>query len=96
MSELDEAFHFSKNHNAQVIQSWYIVAIASNYAPAFPRMEHYLIEVGRRWLVKPLYEELAKTEEGLALARKIYARARPGYHAITAGTIDGILKWSGQ
>ena len=93
MDEIDAAFHLSKSHNAQVLQSWFVLAIASNYEPAFASMERYLIEVGRRWLVKPLYEELARSTDGLVLAKKIYAKARPGYHAITAGTIDEILKW---
>jgi hypothetical protein len=42
--------------------------------------------------VKPLYEELARTPEGKQRARAIYAKARPGYHPITAAAVDAILK----
>ena len=41
--------------------------------------------------LKPLYQELAKTPEGLARARTIYAKARPGYHPIAQMTVDQLL-----
>jgi len=58
-------------------------------------MEDFLVTVGRRKFLQPLYEELAKTEDGLALAKKIYKRARPNYHSVSSGTIDEILDWEG-
>jgi hypothetical protein len=51
------------------------------------------LTVGRRKFLKPLYTELAKTTEGTARARAIYAKARPRYHAVSTGTIDKILNW---
>jgi hypothetical protein len=35
---------------------------------------------------------MAKTPEGKARAAAIYKTARPGYHPITASTVDAILK----
>jgi len=35
---------------------------------------------------------LAETESGKALAKEIYAIARPGYHSVSSITIDEILK----
>jgi hypothetical protein len=55
------------------------------------RLERFLCEVGRRKFVKPLFAELAKTEEGRARARSIYKQARPGYHPITQAAVDRIL-----
>ena len=49
------------------------------------------MQVGRRKFLKPLYEALAKTEQGKAVALEIYGRARPRYHAISQRTLDGIL-----
>ena len=60
--------------------------------PAYPRLEQFLIEVGRRKFVKPLFEALVKAPGGLERAKNIYAKARPGYHPITQTTIDAILK----
>jgi hypothetical protein len=59
---------------------------------ASPALEAFLIKVGRRKFLKPLYAELAKTPTGLDQGRKIYAMARPGYHSITVGTISALLK----
>ena len=39
----------------------------------------------------PLYKELAQTEKGKAWALKVYQQARPGYHGLAQGTVDGIL-----
>ncbi|MDQ3374954.1 MAG: leukotriene A4 hydrolase C-terminal domain-containing protein, partial [Acidobacteriota bacterium] len=58
-----------------------------------PRLEEFLTTIGRRKFVKPLFEELAKTPEGKKRAVAIYAKARPGYHPITAASVDTILKW---
>ncbi|HSP33018.1 MAG TPA: leukotriene A4 hydrolase C-terminal domain-containing protein, partial [Thermoanaerobaculia bacterium] len=47
---------------------------------------------GRRKFLKPLYQKLAETDAGRQRARDIYAKARPTYHAVSRGTIDGILR----
>jgi hypothetical protein len=47
---------------------------------------------GRRKFVRPLFEDLMKTDWGKAEAKRIYAAARPGYHAVTTQTLDGIVK----
>ncbi len=57
-----------------------------------PALERYLISIGRRKLILPLYRELAKTPDGLAFARKVYQQARPGYHPLAQGSVDEILK----
>jgi hypothetical protein len=55
-------------------------------------MEDYMMRIGRRKLILPLYRDLAATPEGLVLARRIYAAARPAYHPLTQGSIDDVLK----
>ena len=88
---LDETFALSKSHNAEIAMAWFLIAIRANYDPAYPDLQHYLLTIGRRKLVRPLYEELMKTPKGAALARATYAEARPGYHPITATAIDLIV-----
>jgi hypothetical protein len=92
MAELDAAFGLSKSGNSEITFQYLMMAIPSGYAPAGPRLEEFLTSMGRRKFVKPLLEELAKTPEGLARARAIYAKARPGYHPITAAAGDLALK----
>ena len=66
--------------------------ISNRHAAAYPAMERYMIRIGRRKLIVPLYRDLAATPEGLSLAARIYARAREGYHPMAQATVDGILK----
>jgi aminopeptidase N len=95
MADLDAAFHFSASGNSEVLCVWLQSAIAAHYEAATPVLERFLMAVGRRKLVQPLYTALAKTPQGAEVALRIYERARPGYHAITRQTIDGILGWRG-
>jgi hypothetical protein len=92
MKELDEAFGFSKSGNSEILCEWFHLCIENNYTQAEPYIENYLINIGRRKLVKPLYQALAETPQGKEQAKKIYAKARPNYHAVTYHTIDEILK----
>jgi leukotriene A-4 hydrolase/aminopeptidase len=92
MEELDHAFRFTDSGNSEIQCEWYQHAIASGYKKAFPAMEKFLIGVGRRKFLKPLYTQLANTPEGKAFALQVYAKARPGYHAVSFQTIDGILR----
>jgi leukotriene-A4 hydrolase len=91
LAELDQAFAFNKSRNAEIAHSWLKIAIRNDYQPAFARLEEYLVSIGRRKLIKPLYEELVKTPAGAQFAKRVYAKARPGYHALTAATIDAIV-----
>jgi leukotriene A-4 hydrolase/aminopeptidase len=91
MKELDDAFHFTQSGNSEIQCDWYLHCISNKYTPAYPYLEKFLMTVGRRKFLKPLYTELAKTPDGLQMAKTIYAKARPGYHAVSSGTIDEIL-----
>jgi len=94
MEDLDRAFEFSTTGNSEVLNAWLLAAIENRYEPAYPALERFLTGMGRRRFLLPLYEALARTAEGRDLAGKIYAKARPGYHSISQGTIDAILDWN--
>ncbi|MCA9683199.1 MAG: leukotriene A4 hydrolase C-terminal domain-containing protein [Myxococcales bacterium] len=91
LAALDEAFAFTKSGNAEILGQWLVLAARVRYEPAYARLEEFLISVGRRKFLTPIYRALAATPEGLEQARAIYAKARPGYHAISRGTIDEIV-----
>ena len=55
-------------------------------------MAKYLVSIGRRKLIVPLYKKLAQSEMGKAWAIEVYNKARPGYHPLAQGTVDGILR----
>src|SRR6266566_922143 len=92
MRELDKAFSFTRTGNSEILEEWLLIAVRNRYEPAYPRLEEFLVSVGRRKYLKPLYEELVKTPDDRARAAAIYKKARPGYHPIAAATVDGLLK----
>ncbi len=93
MAELDAAFHFTQSQNSEIENEWFLLAIQSGYDAANPSLERFLIGMGRRKFLKPLYTELAKTPAGAELALRIYEQARPGYHPLSRQMVDEILGW---
>jgi len=93
MADLDQAFNFTKTGNSEKLNVWLLHAIGNQYEPAYPALENFLIGMGRRKFLSPLYGQLAQTPEGLEMGREIYKKARSSYHLISRNTIDGILKW---
>lgn len=91
MADLDEAFGFTTSGNAEIQAAWFMHAIHNEYAPAYVALEAFLVRVGRRKFLKPLYTALAETESGKEMGLRIYETARPNYHSVSTGTIDEIL-----
>jgi leukotriene-A4 hydrolase len=92
MADLDRTFGLSQRRNAEVLFAWLRVAIRNRYAPAMPALERFLTSQGRRKFLRPLYEDLMKTDWGKVDARRIYERARPLYHSLSTNTLDPIVK----
>jgi leukotriene-A4 hydrolase len=89
--ELDRAFRLTASENAEIAFQWLLMAVRSGYRAADSRLEQFLVSIGRRKFIKPLYEELVKTDAGRERAREIYRKARPGYHPISVDTVDRIV-----
>jgi aminopeptidase N len=95
LAELDRSFGLSDIRNSEVLFAWLQLAIANRYEPAVPAVERFLTSMGRRKFVDPLFKSLvAEGEWGRPIATRVYARARPSYHAVTTGTVDKTLKGS--
>ncbi len=92
MGALDSRLHLTQSGNNEILQQWLLMSIADSYRPAESALERFLLTVGRRKYIKPLYAELNKTPEGKARAQAIYARARAGYHPMAQATIDTLMK----
>ncbi|MES2775548.1 MAG: M1 family metallopeptidase [Bacteroidota bacterium] len=92
MAVLDKEFSFTNSGNAEVQTAWYTLAIRHAYKAANAQIEKFLMNVGRRKFLKPLYGEMKKTAEGKAWAKQVYAKARANYHPVSYGTIDEMLK----
>ena len=91
LAALDAEFHFTQSGNAEILAAWFPLAIAADYAPAGAALETFLVRVGRRKFLTPLYRALLATPGGKARAREIYRRARPNYHTVATATLDALL-----
>ena len=90
---LDETFALSAAGNSEIRFAWLRIAVRERYEPAFASLEAFLTGQGRRKFLQPLYQDLAQTDWGRAMARRIYEQARPTYHPVSTGTIDAVLGW---
>jgi aminopeptidase N len=92
MVNLDKAFDLTNSNNAEIAHAWYLLSIRAGYNEVYPAMATYLKDIGRRKLIVPLYKELAKNAKSKAWAIEVYRQARPGYHGLAQGTVDGVLR----
>lgn len=91
MDQLDRQFKFTASGNSEITHDWLSHVIVSHYQPGMEKLETFLTGQGRRKFLEPLYRKLAETEEGKKIAKRIYAKARSGYHSVSSNTIDEII-----
>jgi aminopeptidase N len=91
MAELDKLYNISATGNNEVLFAWLEQSIMKKYSPAYDELETFLINVGRRKFVAPLFEAMVKSGE-IDMARRIYDKSRSNYHAVTVGTVDELLQ----
>ncbi|MGJ8537126.1 MAG: M1 family metallopeptidase [Parasphingopyxis sp.] len=89
LEALESTFGLNEARNSEIRFAWLKLAIANRYDDARDSAEEFLLSMGRRKFVAPLFEALmAEGEWGQPLARRIYAEARPRYHSVTTNTVD--------
>ncbi|HYH80404.1 MAG TPA: M1 family metallopeptidase, partial [Longimicrobium sp.] len=92
LGDLERTFDLSRR-NSEILFAWLMIAVRNRYEPALPALEQFLTSQGRRKFVRPLFGALMEQGAwGQAHARRIYAQARPGYHPVTSGSVDAIVK----
>ncbi|GAA4355349.1 M1 family metallopeptidase [Kangiella marina] len=92
MTQLDSEFKLTDSTNNEIAHAWLLLSLKAGYDEVMPRLETYLVSIGRRKLIVPLYKALMETEDGAAFAKRVYKVARPGYHPLAQGTIDEVVK----
>ena len=80
LEELDEAFRFTRSGNSEILSAWLTLATRHGYRAVDARLELFLMTVGRRKFLVPLYQALLAAPGGQERAAKIYRRARLRYH----------------
>lgn len=96
MNTLDLYFQFTYSGNSEILTAWMLHVIQHQYEPGYQNLENFLVNTGRRKFLSPLYAEMAKTEDGLVMAKEIYAKARPNYHYVAISTMDKMLGWENE
>lgn len=91
MADLDKVFNLSNSGNSEIVAVWFLQSIKNDYRPAFENLEKFLLKIGRRKFLQPLYLELSKNQEHKIWAKKVYQKARNNYHYVSFNTIDNIL-----
>ena len=92
LADLEASLNLREEGNAEVVFAWLQIAVRHRYQPAVPTLEKFLTTMGRRKFVLPLFQSLwAEGDWGRPIATRIYARARPGYHPVTTGSVDAVV-----
>jgi leukotriene-A4 hydrolase len=91
LTTLDRSFGLSEHRNSEVLFVWLRLAIRRHYQPALPALEEFLTSQGRRKFVRPLFQELLKTDWGRPVAERIFAQAKPFYHSVTWASVEELL-----
>lgn len=92
LAALDRDLGLSKTGNNEVLFLWLELALENRYDSVVPAADKFLSTVGRRKFVAPLFEALMEQGAwGQPIAKRIYAKTRPTYHAVTQGTVDKLM-----
>jgi|TARA_R110000737_G_scaffold258784_1_gene267377 leukotriene-A4 hydrolase len=91
MALIDKNLNFKACGNSEIMAEWFVLGIQNNYKAVFPPMRKFLIKVGRRKFIEPIFEELVKNADNKVWAKDLYKTARNNYHYITRSTVDEIL-----
>ncbi len=92
LRELDRAHKLTASPNGLILSFWLPLLVARDERAAVPTIDRFLGTVGRRLLVRPVYQAMADREEfWLEHARTLFAQVGGRYHPITRGTIAEML-----
>ncbi len=91
MENLDKKYQFTSSNNAEILTAWLGLSIRSEYKKAYPKLESFLNEVGRRKFLMSLYTSLMKSNQK-DFAKQIYQKSRPNYHAVATSSLDELIK----
>ncbi len=93
LAALDKAYQLSNSGNSEILAAWFQPTLRSNYQPVYPKVEDFLIRVGRRKFLTPTYMAMVESDKK-DMALRIYEKARPNYHAVSRETLDDKLAYS--
>ncbi len=90
MALLDNAFHFTKSGNSEILFKWLHLSTNKSYEPAFNTLKSFLANVGRTKFVLPLYKAMFENPDMDNMAEELYQKNKYKYHYLTTSAIDKI------
>lgn len=93
LDELHTTFNFANSGNSELAAAWFEHVIRHQYKTDYPALETFLVKVGRRKFLMPLYSALITTVDGKKIAMEIYRKARGNYHYVSVESLDELLKY---
>jgi leukotriene-A4 hydrolase len=92
LKKLDAQFNLTNSGNSEILWAWYETAIRRGYSPEIlPKIESFLVNMGRRRFLMPLYGAFKETGQ-LETARRIFEKAKDGYHQVSWGSVEDLLR----
>ena len=93
LAALNDALGLAETGNNEVLFLWLELALANRYDPAVPQAETFLSEIGRAKFIRPLFAVLMDQGDwGKPIAKRIYAKTRDSYHAVTRAGVDRLME----
>jgi leukotriene-A4 hydrolase len=89
---INTSWDLTASGNAEISMHWLPVAVRADAREVAPVVEAYLLRVGRRRMIRPLYEAMVKKgEPWKTQAKEIFERARPLYHPIVRDSMKDLV-----
>ncbi len=88
---IERALALDRTRVTQFLSNFYEIAIRSGYREVIPGVEKLIAEVGRMFIILPVFGALASTEWSRPLARPLFERVRTRHHPITAMYMEQLL-----
>jgi aminopeptidase N len=89
-NKLDKTFHFTNTKNSEIAFEWFMLSIGNKYTTINASLENFLLHVGRKKFVVPLYKQLIKNGN-YALASNIFEKAKLNYHPATTRAVSELF-----
>jgi leukotriene-A4 hydrolase len=92
MKEIDAHLNFKACGNTEIMTEWYVLGIQNDYVELRPYIEKFLMKIGRRKYLMPIYKALAVKKENKTWAKQVFKKAGVNYHYVSNSTVRDILK----
>jgi leukotriene-A4 hydrolase len=92
IAQLDKTFNLTNTTNNEIAFEWFMLGIPNNYAAINNKLEKFLLSVGRKKFVKPLYSKMMEQAASATLAKSIFEQAKLNYHPATTEAISSVVK----